>query len=69
MYHTLQMQVGDVIKEINGVNLDYKKPDEGEWVWLCSTPGHHVDIMWISCGYHVDIMWISCDGVQLCSFC
>ena len=49
MYHILQMQVGDVIKEINGVNLDYKKPDEGEWVWLCSNT-------WTSCGYHVDIM-------------
>ena len=59
MHHTLQMQVGDVIKEINGVNLDYKKPDEGGWGLLTvQTPGHHVDIM-----------WTSCDGVKLCSFC
>ena len=64
MQFTLQMQVGDVIKEINGVNLDYKKPDEGGWGGslfkhldiMRTSCGHHVDIMRTSCGHHVDIM-------------
>ena len=49
MHHALQMQVGDVIKEINGINLDYKRTDEGGWVWLSVQ--------------HLGIMWTSCDGV------